>query len=269
MPKIPEHIKVFDNEYFFVTTSNKPEKAQSDRAYALSKELGCPFVLRKRFIEHFEKYPRSFYYVVEKERIVIRWKEGIFFFHPSSAKMRMRNLKHGQRDYLIEILDLKGSEKILDLTLGLGSEALLMGAFLEEGYIEGIEFSKHIYTIVKYGIEDYVDESPWINKSKEKIRLVNSDYKEYLCRLPDKSFDIVYCDPMFEHPVLESSGFNPLRPFASYDFIEKKDLEEMKRVAKKTVLLKALQKDSLFQQIEVDEISGSRSSGVLYGVIRL
>jgi len=264
----PEKIEVFNHEKFVVTTANKPDKELVIKARKLAKELGTRYVSRRKLAEYKKQFPIDFFYSVEKERLVIRWGEsGTFFFHPASSKMRMRNIRHNQRDYLIETLALKGDEQILDLTLGLGSEAILMGAYIDTGKIVGVEASKHIYTIVKYGMKQYVDVSPWVNKSMTKIDLVNRDFKEYIRELPDNSFDIVYCDPMFENPVMTSSSLNAIRPFAAYEQLELEDVEEMKRVAKKMVLLKALEKDSLFERIKTDTIVGSKSSGVLYGVI--
>lgn len=60
---------------------------------------------------------------------------------------------------------------------------------------------------------------------------------------------------------------NPLRPFAIYDTITTDDVEQMVRVAKKKVVLKAHAKDSLFNRIPVEKIFGSRRSQVFYGVI--
>lgn len=264
----PENIEVFDHENFVVTTANKPDRELVLKARRIARELNARYVSRRKLAEYREDNPLDFYYSVEKERLVIRWDEnGTFFFHPSSSKMRMRNIRNKQRDYLIETLNLKGDETILDLTLGLGSEAILMGAYLETGKIIGIEASKHIYTIVKYGLKEYEDVSPWVNRSMTRIELVNCNFKDFLKKQDDNSFDIVYCDPMFENPVMTSSGLNAMRPFAAYDQLEPEDVEQMKRVAKKMVLLKALERDSLFQRIQTDYTVGSKSSGVLYGVI--
>eukprot|EP00828_Plagiopyla_frontata_P004153 TRINITY_DN11452_c0_g1_i5.p4 TRINITY_DN11452_c0_g1~~TRINITY_DN11452_c0_g1_i5.p4 ORF type:complete len:191 (-),score=12.00 TRINITY_DN11452_c0_g1_i5:15-587(-) len=132
----PENIEVFNHENFVVTTANKPDRELVLKARRIARELDARYVSRRKLAEYREDNPLDFYYSVEKERLVIRWDEnGTFFFHPSSSKMRMRNIRNKQRDYLIETLNLKGDETILDLTLGLGSEAILMGAYLETGKI--------------------------------------------------------------------------------------------------------------------------------------
>jgi len=264
---IQTEIKQFEGERFAVTTANRPKKREVLKAIKLADELNTEYISRRSFSRFQENHVLDFYYVVESERLVIRWNRGEFFFHPASSKMRMRNIRNNQRDHLIEILDLKGDERIYDLTLGLGSEAILMAAFLNQGRVIGVEASKHIYTIVKYGFKEYRDQSPWVNKSFNRIKLVNADYKTWIRQQEDNSADYVYCDPMFENPVMTSSGFNPLRPFAVYDKIEQADITQMKRVAKEAVILKTLKSDSLFSKIKTDEIRGSQSSGVLYGVI--
>ncbi len=265
--KIPTNINTFDHSNFVVTTSIKPDAKEVIRAIELSKELKSKYVSRRSLNKFKENHKLDFLYVVEKDGLKIRWQTGEFFFHPASSKMRMRNIRNDQRDHLIEILNLDGTETIFDLTLGLGSEAILMAAHLSGGKVVGVEASKHIYTIVKYGLQDYVDESKWFAQAVSKIELVNADYKRWIRTQQDDSCDYCYCDPMFENPVMASSGLNPIRPFAIYDGINEQDIQEMKRITRKKVILKALFKDSLFSEIELDEIRGSRTSGVLYGVI--
>src|SRR6056297_2911671 len=121
--KTINNIQQFDPNEFVVTTSIKPRKEEVLKALSLSKELKARYVSRRSFNKYKTTHPLDFYYVVEKDGLKIRWEDGEFFFHPSSSKMRMRNIRHNQRDHLIEALNLEGDEIIYDLTLGLGSEA--------------------------------------------------------------------------------------------------------------------------------------------------
>ncbi|PLV59243.1 class I SAM-dependent methyltransferase [Thermotoga sp. KOL6] len=248
---------------FVVTTSHKPDKEQIMKAQELAESLGTIYVPRKRLKET----NVDFYYVVERNRLSIKWPGGEFFFHPSSAVLRMRNIKSGQKDYLIEVLQPKGNEIVLDTTFGLGGEAILMAAFLPEGKVVGLEGSIHIYTVVKYGIEHFETDVKWLKEALKRIELYYANFKDYIRKQPAESFDVVYCDPMFENPVYESSAMNPLRPFAVYDTVDEEDVREMLRIARKKVILKSHVKDSLFKRIKVDELKGSKKSGVVYGVI--
>ncbi len=257
-------------ERFVVTTSHKPRKEQVLRALKLADELKTEYVPRRNLGKLLERGEVDFYYVVERDgRIVIRWKDNVFFFHPSVAKVRMKNIEKVGRDYLIEALNLKGDEIVLDATFGLGAEAILIAAFLPKGKVIGLEKSRHIYTIVKYGLESYKPKTRWIEDAMRRIELLNEDFKEFIRKQEDDSFDIVYCDPMFENPRYESSALNPLRPFASYDTVTQEDVDEMIRIARKRVVIKSHVEDTLFDRIRVDEKMGSKKSGVVYGIIHV
>uniref|UniRef100_A0A832MPD3 Class I SAM-dependent methyltransferase n=1 Tax=Pseudothermotoga hypogea TaxID=57487 RepID=A0A832MPD3_9THEM len=251
----------------FVTTSHKPTKEQALKAKQLARELNLPYIPRRSFRDLLEVVGSDYCYVVESDRIVVKYREGSLFFHPSTAKVRMRNVRKGLKDHLIECLQLKGNEWILDTTFGLGAEAILMAGFLKDGKVVGLEASTPIYIVVREGLKNYRDKEDWVNDAMRRIEILNIDYRKYLANCSDDSFDIVYCDPMFENPVYESSSMNPLRPFAVYDTVTDEDIEEMLRVARKRVVLKAHAFDSLFDRIRVDRITGSRKSQVLYGVI--
>ncbi|HDM69815.1 MAG: class I SAM-dependent methyltransferase [Thermotoga sp.] len=251
---------------FVVTTSHKPKREQVVLARRIADELNCRYVSRRRLSDIKDEI--DFYYVVEKERVVLRFGNEVLFFHPSMAKVRYINIKKGMGDHLIEALKLEGNELILDATFGLGSEAILMANFLKDGKVVGLEASKHIYTIVKYGFKFYKPKEKWITKALKKIEILNEDFKSFIRKSKDKSFDIVYCDPMFENPIYESDSMNPLRPFAVYDTVDEEDVEEMLRVARKRIVLKSRVGDGLFERIKVDEIIGGKRL-IMYGVIEV
>lgn len=247
-----------------MTTSYKPNPQQVALARGLANELNCQYIPRKKL----KKREIDFFYVVEKNgRIVIRDENTELFFHPSIAKVRFLNIKKGLKDYLIESLEPSGDEKVLDLTFGLGSEAILMANFLPKGKVIGIEGSIHIYTIVKYGFESYRDRSRWINEAMKRIELHYGNFKKLIREYPDNSFDVLYCDPMFENPVYESSSMNPLRKFALYESVNIDDIKQMLRVAKKKVILKSRIGDSTFDRIKVDKLLKGKNSVIVYGVI--
>ncbi len=123
-------------ESFVVTTSYNPSREQIAIAKELARKLNAKYVNRRHLSDYRKREKVDFYYVVESNgRIVIRWDSGELFFHPSVAKIRMKNLRNGGRDYLIEALNLDGNEIVLDATFGLGTEAILIAAFLPKGKI--------------------------------------------------------------------------------------------------------------------------------------
>lgn len=256
---------------FIVTTSYKPDSRTAARAKDLAAEFGVPYVSRRRLKDYLELKPVDFYYVLDRNgQLSINYGDQRFFFHPSMAKLRLKNFRDGQRDHLIESLELEGNELILDATFGLGSEAILMSHFLTQGKVIGLEASPHIYRVVNHGLKYYPFQYQWMFDAVSRITLINADLKKFIRKVADNAYDIVYCDPMFEVPKYTSSSLNPLRPFAVYNPIAEEDVLEMLRIAKKRVVLKTRDTDSLFDSfktVKFNKISGGKNSGVLYGVI--
>ncbi|MCD6254199.1 MAG: class I SAM-dependent methyltransferase [Thermotogae bacterium] len=254
-----------------VTTSHKPSPVQSKKARRLAYSLGFPYIPRRRLSDVSPK-PRLIYVLEKDDRLVLITEAGRLFFHPSAAKIRYLNLKKGLEDHLIRALSPKGSERILDLTFGLGSEAILMAHFLPRGEIVGLEASVHIYNVVRHGIERFLHlevkpEDAWIKEALRRVTLINANFGEYLRKLEHEAFDVVYCDPMFERPKFESSSMNPLRPVAVYDTVNEKDIAEFLRVCRHKVIIKFHKEDSRFKDLHFHWVTGSKKSGVLYGVI--
>lgn len=234
----------------FVTTSHGAGKDHKEKAKAFASEHGYDYVSRQK-IEDISRLANDAYvYVFSKNRILSVFHEGTeLFFHPSVAKIRMLNIQHGQPDHLISSLSLDSTTTVLDTTLGLGTEALLIAAFLESGSVTALEKSEHVYNVVRIGLEYYPYRNRWMVEAASRIKLVRSSYKEYFADREDASYDVVYCDPMFEKPKMRSSSINALRPFASSHPPSESDIVQMKRIARKRVVFKVRETDRLFETL--------------------
>ncbi len=244
-----------------VTTAHKPNHQQVNRAKLLSSELECRYVPRR----HFKPVKDEIVIITERDGISAMKDDKRLFFHPSLAVLRKSNFELGQRDYLIESLSLSGNEKVLDCTLGLGSEAILIAHFLPEGKIKCLESSKIIKMIVEDGLKEG-NLPEWIADASKRIEIMEDNYKEFI-RKSEEKFDCVYVDPMFEHPELKSVAMNSLRPFADYSGLTNDDLEAMKCIATKRIVVKARWNDSIFEKYKFDRVVGSLKSNIGYGVI--
>ena len=70
----------------------------------------------------------------------------------------------------------------------------------------------------------------------------------YMKSLPDKSFDVVYCDPMFSDRISESKNLDGLRQFANPSLLSDEFLKEARRVAIKSLIIKAHFRDDVFEK---------------------
>ncbi len=257
---------------YVLTTSNRPNQDLEESAKKLSCEFDIPYKSRNIANERLKKEELDFIYVLDRNyQLKIRFKDSSFFFHPSTAKVRRKNILNGQNDNLIECMNLEGNELILDTTFGLGSEALLLAHYLKTGKVVGLESSVHIFRIVSHGLKHYPFKYKWISEAARRIVLLNRNFKDFIKKIASKSYDIVYCDPMFEIPQFRSDSINPLRYFADYQQLSREDIKEFTRIARKKIVLKSRTTDRLFNELNI-EFSYSRiskNSGVIYGVLEL
>ncbi len=247
-----------------VTTSHKPDPQQAVRARELANRLNVRYVSRRHLMPRIGES----IIVVENDGITALKDDRKFFFHPSLAIIRKSNLDCGQEDYLMDALDLNGNESVLDCTLGLGSEALLMANFLPEGKVVGLEHSKVIKIVVEEGMKPNDRFPKWVNAAIPRIEIVEADYKKFIRETKEK-YDCVYVDPMFEHPKYTSPAMNSMRPFTDNDPVEIQDIEAMKRIAISRIVVKARWNDSIFERYVFDQIKGSQKSGIGYGVVKI
>jgi len=247
------------------TTSHKPNKEQIQKAYDLSKKYNTNY-RNRRHIRDIDK--KNGMFIIEKDLTVkFSNEKSEFFYHPSISKIRYNNYEQSENDYLIKAIDANQNMTILDLTMGLGSEALFMANYVKK--VVGVEASFPLYLVVKEGLKNYNFKKDWMKKASKKIEIIQNNYKNILKEIESDSFDVVYCDPMFENPQMKSSPLNSIRQLAVYDKISENDFEHMKRIANKRVVIKARETDSLWDYFSFDEKIGSKNSGVYHGVIKI
>ncbi len=257
---------------YVLTTSNRPNRELENLTKSFSRQFKIPYKTRDCAKKKLKNGEVDFIYVLDRNhQLKIQFNHSSFFFHPSTAKVRRKNILNGQNDNLLDCMKLKGDELILDTTFGLGSEALLLSHYLDKGKVVGLESSIHIFRIVSHGLKYYPFKYNWISEASKRIVLLHKNFKYFIRNIASKSYDIVYCDPMFEIPQFRSDSINPLRYFANYEQLTKEDITEFIRVAKRRVVLKSRITDQLFSELETNFSYQkiSKNSGVIYGVIEL
>lgn len=194
--------------------------------------------------------------------------EEKFFFHPSMAKNRLASFRKGlHKDSLIEACALCKGDSFLDCTLGLGADSIAAAYFSAGGRIVGLESSPVMAGIVKWGMKLYEGQTEWLNEPIHRIEVVNCRHEDYLQNAPDRSFDIVYFDPMFRQPILASQPLSALRKWANPNSVDRQSIREACRVARKKVVLKEKRSSGEFERLGFNKLYGSRHNPIAYGVI--
>jgi 16S rRNA (guanine1516-N2)-methyltransferase len=254
-----------------VTTSQKVHPHVSERANMVAKELHIPFIPRcDRSVEVMQSFYGDDILVVNREDI--KWyrskNERPFFFHPGLSVVRIKRLIRGDNDIMIQTCQLQPGDSFLDCTLGLAADAIVASfAVGASGRVVGLESETIMAYLVAQGLKQ-VHEFPAIDQAAKRIEVWSENHSNQLVRLPGKSFDVVYFDPMFRQGVLESSALKTLRDYANALPISQGAIEQAKRIAKKRVVLKEHKDSGEFERLGFSPIR-RENMDVTYGVIEV
>lgn len=255
---------------FIVTTTRKPDAASEIFAGKLATELGGKFVVRGDFsFDALKKINGAEnILLVKKNSVSVITAEGEFFFHPNTAHLRIKNLRGGDGDRLIDALKISDGSTVLDCTLGLGSDALVASFVVgASGKVVALEVNPLIAEVVRHGLKNFSDDTPQILQAMRRVEVITADCRDYLSTCADNSFDTVYFDPMFRHPVKSSSGLNPIRPLADSRPLTAEIIREAYRVAKCRVVMKEHSGSAEFKRLGFEVVGGGKYSSVAFGVI--
>ena len=257
---------------FIVTTIRKPNQATKTFAEKISLKLGGKFIEREDF--SFDALKKIHcvenILLVKKNSLSVITADGELFFHPNTAHLRIKNLRGGEGDRLIDALKISGGSKVLDCTLGLGSDSLVASYVVgAAGKVVALEINPLIAEVVSHGLKNFSEDSPHILDSMRRIEVINADCKDFLKTCAENSFDAVYFDPMFRKPIQKSSGLNPIRPLADNRPLTEEIIREACRVAKFRVVMKEHSGSEEFARLGFKILGGGKYSSVAFGVIEV
>ena len=217
-----------------------------------------------------EQYQRPVL-VVDKNRLEYypQDADSSFFFHPSSAVFRIKQFDRNDHDPLITIARLQKGMTVLDCTLGLGADAIVMShAVGQSGQVIGLESNPVTALIVREGLQQWIEGYQPIIDAMRQIEVQWAEHFTYLKQCASKSIDVIYFDPMFEKTVSESTHLDGLRQLANYEALTEQVVAEAKRVARQRIVLKAHFESELFERYGFERTK-RKSSKLHYGVLEL
>jgi hypothetical protein len=225
-----------------VTTAGRTDKAMIQTAKHIAQDLGCTYIQRnkKSVLTLFKEFDQEVLVIGKNRYEWHRMNENEpIFFHPNTAGFRVKRWLQGEIEPFLKATELKEGMSFLDCTLGLASDSIMASlATGEKGKVCGIEGNEVLAYLVKNGLATWESDHNSLESAMRRIKVIQGKHQEVLSKLPDKSFDVVYFDPMFEIGIEESNGIAPLRNIAVTDALNEQTLQEAKRVANNRVVLK-------------------------------
>ena len=252
-----------------VTTGRKHSEAAINLAIHTAAKTGIAYVPRNgSSLQFLRQETQADYVLVAKQgQLKLATPAGEFFFHPNLAQLRLKNLLLGKEDHLVAAMCLEEGMSVLDCTLGLGADAIVASfAVGESGKVTAIESEPLIEAVVSYGLAHYLACNYHLHRSMRSIETKCAEALAYLREQPDNSFDVVYFDPMFRHPLTESKSLDPLRGIANPSPLSLETITEAKRVARRRVVLKENRLSTEFRRLGFTTVTGGRYSKIAYRV---
>ena len=99
--------------------------------------------------------------------------------------------------------------------------------------------------------DSYASESEQLTNAMKRIQVISQDAVTFLQSQSEKSWDVVYIDPMFSTPIDESSNFTPLRQVGLQSSLSEEWMREAERVCKRRVVVKDHFKSQVFDQFNL------------------
>lgn len=264
--------EIYERQCVVATTGYKSRTKDVLLAKTAAERLGILYVRREHtsYEALRERYGAEFLLVAKKGGLRLETAGGELFFHPNMAHLRVKRLGLGQKDHMVEAMGLKPGMTVLDCTLGLGADAITASFVVgESGKVTALEKSPFIYEIVHYGLKHFLAGNYDLHGAMRRIKTIQADYEVFLQQLPDNSYDVVYFDPMFRHPLRASSHLAPLRMVAAPEAVSSAVIAEACRVARKRVVFKENSRSLEFSRLGFSQIAGGKYSHVHYGVLHV
>ncbi|WP_404403399.1 class I SAM-dependent methyltransferase [Jeotgalibacillus malaysiensis] len=254
-----------------ITTSGRPgknalinlEKAKAhfpDAIYA---------VRNKKSIRHLIDQFHSTILVAGENRFELfsRDSDEPFFYHPNSASFRIKRLIKGEQDPLVSAAGLLPSDRFLDCTAGIASDALVVSWYCTHS-VTAVERSKEVAFITGEGLKSFQHNNASITAAMRKINLIHCDAYDFLKKCTEDEYDVIYFDPMFSKTI-QSEGISGLKQIAEYeDEYLLEAVREAKRVARRRIVFKDHFRSKRFIELGFEQIVRP-STKQHYGVISL
>ena len=164
------------------------------------------------------------------------------------------------------IAESSNSISIVDCTLGLGSDSIIMSYAFPNAHIIGLEASYPIWLSTWFGLKHYTHNDVSVTNALRRIDARHDNFESFLQGLPNDSVDILYFDPMFEVPIEESPQFKPLRGHTSEGRITDSVIQEARRVCRLGFIIKERPFSSVFKDFPPSKWVGGKYSRIGYGV---
>ncbi len=255
---------------FFCTTSlhARPETLDQGRLWA--QAIGATFIERqnKPLADMFRELAVDALLIYTATGPEIQTNQGKHKFQLSMAELRIQQLRKGGSDHFLRALQATGPLSLLDCTCGFGSDSIVASFGLPPGStVAGLESSPYLYAVTSWGLQHFVHERDDVTAALRRITLRHGDYVDFLQAAAAPEYDILYFDPMFAHPIMESPQFMPVRSLMNHEVLTLDHIDQACTKARKRVVIKGRDFKDIVRAFPDVRLYGGKYSRVGYAVL--
>ena len=256
-----------------VTTGLAPQPSREAQAQKIALELNALFAPRnKRSIDRLlGETGADRLLIVENEHLCLRDREDEYRYHPNMLLVRGLNMLRGTRDLYVEAAHLARGDSVLDCTAGFACEAALAALVVgDTGNVVALESVPELALVTRQGLQEFTLAQKPLREAMRRVVVCAADYRDYLPRAANRSFDVVAFDPFFDDRLPGSEHtVSPLARFGNRALLDIPSVIEAQRVARRRVLIKHPKSYDLPEEIRSarTDIVTTRRGGVAYSVL--
>ena len=241
-----------------VTVSKGAGAVERDRARRLAARVGLAFVEPE--VAHGRLV------VVERAGVRLVTEAGTIGSHPGMALVRLRRLLRGEEgDLLRNVSGVRAGDRVLDATFGFGQDALVFAhAVGPQGQVVAVESSPLLTALALEGMPRWPAPA---GELTGRIELAAGDARALLEQAEERSFDLVYFDPMFRRPRSAAPDFVVLRALANETPLDAALLARAAKVARRAVVVKDAWPGRELERLAIPVTHVRRRAEIVYGLL--
>ena len=190
------------------------------------------------------------------------------FFHPGMALRRIKAIREGKSDLMVQVSSAGPGDVVFDATLGLGGDAAVWSFVVgERGEVMGVEGSLPVYILFREGRTSYPFPDEDVRRAYLRIDARLGDFRDVIPGLPPGSADVVFFDPMFPGgSVPGSSTMAAIRRVALDSPLRREDVDAACRLARRLVLVKTSVRGTNFSALGLVPVPRRQGASFTYGL---
>jgi 16S rRNA (guanine1516-N2)-methyltransferase len=218
-----------------ITTGREKPEQHEPAARALCDRFGLTFSPRagRRAGQVLVDAGAELLGIVGPRGLVLHKGDVELAFSAGMAELRIKRVQAGEHEPLVALAELRPGDVVLDATLGLARDALVMSA--AGASVEGLEAVPLLAAFAEAGLRTVGGAA---GEVAPRVQVRGAGHSDILADAPERSVDVVYFDPMFSDAVQMPPEYQLFRTLADPRPLLREQVLQALRICRRAVIIK-------------------------------